>query len=417
MIRMYKKNLIKFTFAVLCLFSLLLITNIFANKNKNVLAQNITTIKKMHIKESKDNYVIDVSYPRYGNRKIDKIVTDYIYDYVFTFKNKCKDSKKINNLTIDYKLYNKSNYSNIFFNIKNSFNKESYKNILLNTKTNKESHISELYNEEELAKQIKELIDKKYSENVATTIDLKQLNNYTYYIDDTCLKVIFNETKAIKETYRPEIIIKRDNYIEEKIVYNKYVAFTFDDGPSENTINIVNALNEYGFNASFFMLGNRMKYNKDIVKRVVDSGNDVGSHSYSHKDFTKLNKVGIDTEYNSTEVIFNEITSKNIEYFRPPYGSYNNLVKSSVPNPIILWSVDTKDWLSRNAAQVSEHIINHVYDGSIVLLHDVYPSSVEALKMVLPELKEMGYKVVSVSQLAQIKNKVLSQGDVVRDIK
>ena len=168
--------------------------------------------------------------------------------------------------------------------------------------------------------------------------------------------------------------------------------------------------------ATFFMLGNKMKYNSDIILKVYNSNSEVASHTYSHKYLTKLNDTDLDTEFNSTSIIFNEITGGNIDYLRPPYGIYNDKVIENSPYPLILWNIDTKDWLTRDSNEIYNNIINNVCDGCIVLLHDTYKETIDALKITLPVLKEKGYEVVSISNLLKAKNIELKRGDIIKKI-
>ena len=160
-----------------------------------------------------------------------------------------------------------------------------------------------------------------------------------------------------------------------------------------------------------------MKYSEDIVEKVYSSNSEIGTHTYSHKYLTLLTKENIESEINSATIIFNEITGSNIEYLRPPYGSYNDIVKNISPYPIILWNIDTRDWFTKDSDKIYNHIITNVCDGCIVLMHDVYPATIEAVKKVIPELKSMGYDIVSVSDELKIKNIELSAGEVVREIR
>jgi peptidoglycan/xylan/chitin deacetylase (PgdA/CDA1 family) len=130
----------------------------------------------------------------------------------------------------------------------------------------------------------------------------------------------------------------------------------------------------------------------------------------------KLNDSDLDTEFNSTSIIFNEITGGNINYLRPPYGIYNDKVIEKSPYPLILWNIDTKDWLTRDSNKIYDNIINSVCDGCIVLLHDTYKETIDALKITLPVLKEKGYEVVSISNLLKAKNKEIKRGEIIKKI-
>ena len=159
-----------------------------------------------------------------------------------------------------------------------------------------------------------------------------------------------------------------------------------------------------------------MKYNEEIVKEVYKSSSEVASHTYSHKNLDTLSKDDILKEINSTSIIFNEITNDNIKYIRPPYGNYNDTVKST-NYPIVLWNIDPKDWLVKDSKKVYNSVLKHACDGCIVLMHDLYPTTIEAVKMLIPKLNNMGYEIVSISDLLKYKNYNLKNGEIIRKIK
>ena len=157
--------------------------------------------------------------------------------------------------------------------------------------------------------------------------------------------------------------------------------------------------------------------NNLLVQELVSNGNEVGNHTYNHKYLTKLDKEGIDFQINVTNERFNEITGKNISLVRPPYGSYSKTVESLINYPLILWDVDTEDWKIYEVPIIISNVLNNVSDGNIVLMHDVYDRTAEALKTILPELYVRGYRVVTISKLAEIKKVTLQPGIAYRNIK
>ena len=159
--------------------------------------------------------------------------------------------------------------------------------------------------------------------------------------------------------------------------------------------------------------GNEVRF-QDTVLYVVNNGMEIGSHSYSHKNLDKISDDEMQEEINSTTIIFNEITGKNIELFRPPYGNVSSSTKEKIPFAIVKWNIDTEDWLYRNAEHTYEHIISHACDGCIVLMHEIYKETLEAVKMSIPALQEMGYDIVSVSELAKSKNISMLPGNIYR---
>ena len=188
------------------------------------------------------------------------------------------------------------------------------------------------------------------------------------------------------------ISLTEDVYVEDgtENQNKKYIAFTFDDGPSKYTKELIKTLELNNSSATFFMLGNRMKYNEDIVKEVYNSNSEVASHTYSHKNLNKLSSKDILSEINSPVIAFNEITGGDIKYLRPPYGNYNDIVKST-NYPIILWNIDPKDWLVKDSSKVYNSVLKHACDGCIVLMHDIKYHTVDALRSIIQYGKNNGY--------------------------
>ena len=138
---------------------------------------------------------------------------------------------------------------------------------------------------------------------------------------------------------------------------------------------------------------------------------------YSHKMLTKLSDTKLDKEINYTKELLSNMTGTDVSLVRPPYGEINNRIKKKYDVPYILWSIDTKDWKLKDANKIYEKVINEVSDGDIILMHETYLSSVTALDMIIPKLQEMGYQIVTVSELANLKNVKLENGVVYHSFK
>lgn len=212
--------------------------------------------------------------------------------------------------------------------------------------------------------------------------------NYDYELDNIIKKRVFEE----------------DNYdILNYTKSDKMVAFTFDDGPSYNTIKIVNTLVKYDSKATFFLVGNKIEKYAKTMDVLVKNGMDIGNHTYSHKELTKLRDKEILKEIDLTnEVIYNKTGIKPI-FLRPSYGAMNKRIKKLSTMPIIIWNIDTLDWKYHNSNKIKDKILKYVSDGDIILMHDTYVATLNAVEMVIPELKKQGYKIVSVSELFKYK--------------
>ena len=321
---------------------------------------------------------------------------------------------------MDYKLYYFEDYVNVTFTVENTIDKAKNKNILINLKSQELSYITNVYDKDYLEQEINELVYYKYSTDIYDKIKDSNINNNTYIIDKNKIEVYFNNINFKDLDYIPYITINltEDAFEDdnENTENKKYIAFTFDDGPSKYTKELLKTLELNKSSATFFMLGNRMKYSEDIVKEIYNSSSEVASHTYSHKNLNKISDKEVLNEINSPVILFKEITGGEIKYLRPPYGNYNETVKST-NYPIVLWNIDPKDWLVKDSNQVYNSVLKHVCDGCIVLMHDIYPTTIEAVKMLIPKLNSMGYEVVSISNLAKNKKYQIKNSEIIRKIK
>lgn len=410
----YKNQLYKyFLYISALLVSLFVIVNVFYKEPIKVSKEVSDSI----IEYKDDITEINVEYPRFKNDKINKIITDILYDYIKEFK-KFDTIKK--SLIMDYKLYYFEDYVNVTFTVENTIDKAKNKNILINIKNQELSYITNVYDKDYLEQEINELVYYKYSTDIYDKIKDSNINNNTYIIDKNKIEVYFNNINFKDLDYIPYITINltEDAFEDdnENTENKKYIAFTFDDGPSKYTKELLKTLELNKSSATFFMLGNRMKYSEDIVKEIYNSSSEVASHTYSHKNLNKISDKEVLNEINSPVILFKEITGGEIKYLRPPYGNYNETVKLT-NYPIILWNIDPKDWLVKDSNQVYNSVIKHACDGCIVLMHDIYPTTIEAVKMLIPKLNSMGYEVVSISNLAKNKKYQIKNGEIIRKIK
>lgn len=188
------------------------------------------------------------------------------------------------------------------------------------------------------------------------------------------------------------------------------VALTFDDGPGKYTDKLLDCLEENNAKATFFMLGQNVGYFPDTVKRMHESGMELGNHSYDHTILTSTTKDGVVQQMEKTNNAIREACGVPADVMRPPGGSYNETVASLVGLPIITWTIDTRDWATRNADNTYKVTLDNVKDGSIVLMHDIHESSVEACLRLIPDLIDRGFRLVTISQLAQEKGITLENG-------
>jgi len=190
------------------------------------------------------------------------------------------------------------------------------------------------------------------------------------------------------------------------------VCLTFDDGPSEYTNEILDLLVEYNAKATFFEVGINTYGHEDAVRRELELGMQLGSHTWSHQDLGSISEEEAIEEIQKAKDRLYEITGEYPSVLRPPYGSLNGKAYL-IDVPIVTWSVDTLDWESRDADAVMDQIFaEDTLDGKCVLMHSLYGSTVEALSRLLPWLSENGFQCVTVSEMAQYrKGETLQPGE------
>ncbi|KIP20944.1 MULTISPECIES: polysaccharide deacetylase family protein [Anoxybacillus] len=202
--------------------------------------------------------------------------------------------------------------------------------------------------------------------------------------------------------------------IHDDIVWNvptdeKMVAITFDDGPDIlYTPDILTILKQYDAKATFFVVGFRAEKYPDIIKRQMNEGHEIANHTYKHLDFRGKSKQTIEEEIKKSEDVLYDITGERPTLFRPPLGYYNKQIIDIAKQrgyTVVMWSKhqDTYDWQNPGTRRIVRRVIEHIQPGQIILFHDHGSGSrkqtVQALKEILPILKEKGYTFVTVSEL------------------
>lgn len=188
----------------------------------------------------------------------------------------------------------------------------------------------------------------------------------------------------------------------------KLIAFTFDDGPSNNTVKLLDGLKERNVPATFFMCGKNGSHgtenHMDLLYRMVREGHQLGNHSFTHPSIGSLSGSAVASQFGQVETrLFQAMGGSYTDFVRTPGGALNSTIRNNCGAPIILWSVDTLDWKTRNADSVYNSIIKSSKDGSIVLMHDLYATSVTGALRAIDTLKKQGYEFVTVSELMRRK--------------
>ncbi len=180
------------------------------------------------------------------------------------------------------------------------------------------------------------------------------------------------------------------------------VALTFDDGPNPlTTPRALAALEQAGVPATFFVVGNRVATNVDLLKRMQLDGDEVGNHSWSHPDFTKLSVSQIREQIDKTQTAVSDVGLTSPRFFRPPYEARNSRIEQIVQLPFILWNVDPKDWHQKRPDDLVQAVVSQAKPGAIIILHDTKEITVQALPKIISQLKP-NYQLVTVSQLLNL---------------
>lgn len=382
--------------------------------------------------EKNKHSVISIHYPNTNIKKIDKKIEKYIQKTYQTFKN---DEKKHlqSELNIDYTYFTQNQIHTIclttYINHFKNTADEQLNCITYDNKRKKHLYLKDLFEKENwtfFVNQIKYKINRNSItiENLDKQIEelSNKFTNFTF-TDHSLTVFLKNGQKNIPISINiEELILKVDikkQTFQEKIKDTQKVDFiidptkpvialTFDDGPTQYTEEILDVLQKENVTATFFVLGNKVETFQETIKKAVNQGNEIGNHSYNHKWLSRLSTDEIKWQINETQEKIKNITGMYPRYLRPTYGSINNRIRKSTDLNIVLWDIDPKDWKNQSPTKTAQRILDKVSDGKIILLHDNHKRTVEAIKILIPKLKEKGYQLVTLSDLEQIHTLIIN---------
>ncbi len=438
-------NTAKMIFGVL-LIGILLCTLTFYHKDKTIEFE-------VHEIREEDNYTLKIDYPEIENKVVAEQATEYITNKKEEFLADAKKLKEVTetkcDLSITYTLDELFDYNALHVNVYSymggaHYNKEE-KSYYFNPETGEEITIENFLEEgklEDLANlayyyTIENYKDneKEYDEEWIKEGTSAKLENYshfnltkdglelhfTYYqvgpYSDGEVSIIIPEEELagiVKEEYlsiKSEPVdvnspTKRDlSEFEGK----KLLAFTFDDGPSDGPTNkLLDNLDKYNARVTFFVLGSRVNTYQNSLKRAYEMGNTIGSHTYSHLNLFKLGDYEIMKEINDTNDRVEKILGITPKYLRAPYGNTNEHIRELSNMYSILWDIDTEDWRYKDAEKIKDNIVKHAHDGAIILLHDIYGTSIDGALLAMEELKDE-YAFVSLDEMIKLKGITLDK--------
>jgi len=186
----------------------------------------------------------------------------------------------------------------------------------------------------------------------------------------------------------------------KRVKTTKMVALTFDDGPDPKlTPRLLKTLKKYHVHATFFEVGQSVARHPKISRAVLAGGNELGNHSWNHPNFNQIGTAKTVSQVNRTNRAIYQATGTLPQYVRPPYGNITATEGRAIEQPVVRWSVDSRDWAYLNSRKDINEVMKDTHGGDIVLMHDIHPQSVAAVPTIIKRLKAKGYKLVTVSQL------------------
>ena len=185
-------------------------------------------------------------------------------------------------------------------------------------------------------------------------------------------------------------------------VANKTIALTFDDGPGPYTEKLLDILDKYDAKATFFLIGSKVSARANTLRRMQSRGHQLGNHSWSHPELNKVSAEQLASEIDQTNNAIKQAVGAKPNIIRPPYGAFNRAVLEQFRQrgmSAVVWSVDTRDWADRNSEIVCSRAVAGARNGAVILMHDIHPTSVNAVPCILDSLKQQGYSFVTVQNL------------------
>ncbi len=370
-----------------------------------------------------DDSFVSINYPVTNIGILDEAVSSYVNRVYGDFKSKNYKVKPEINISYTYKEVNDDVISiGIKTEIVSDTVTNKIKTFVYNKKSGKFLSMEDIASDmEALDFEIKKRLLEKYQD-----ADMDYLSNMSYdffTIDDENLTLYFNpiELKSKKSELiyldisldSLDLLIdvqdfkKNDVYLSLKkreiSDSDKVVALTFDDGPSKYTSDILKILKDNDACATFFVIGNKVSFYSDVLRDMLTFGNEIGNHSYDHKYLKRLSENEFKAEIDKTQEEIKKVTGFTPTLFRPTYGGYSNILKTYTDLTFVLWDVDSRDWSVKNSKKVFSNVVSSVKSGSIVLMHDNHVYAVQALEDIIRDLKDKGYKFVTVSELLKLK--------------
>lgn len=370
----------------------------------------------IHTSINKDKEFSIIEYPVFGIFELDNAISKDINHIKNEFNNEKKEDSELN-IDFEYQIINE-NYISIIIKATTFIEKKEEKiyTYLFDKNNNKFIEIGDILNKKELITNIKKEFKAKYNKKINNSVNLDK-----YYIGKNYLTFYINLSKKEYliqiplEDIKFNFVINKKNKLdvdninnikkEEKTIdiNRPLVALTFDDGPSKYTNDILDILKDNGICATFFILGNKVPYGQETLLKMLENGNEIGNHTYNHKWLAHLDEIEIKNQISKTQEVIFEYTRYLPKVFRPSYGDIPKEMRKEINLEVTLWNVDTLDWKLKNKKQIIKRATRNTKDGDIILMHDTYKRTKDALPEIINTLKKKGFQFVTISELNEIK--------------
>ncbi|MDF1658993.1 MAG: polysaccharide deacetylase family protein [Verrucomicrobiales bacterium] len=186
-----------------------------------------------------------------------------------------------------------------------------------------------------------------------------------------------------------------------------FIALTFDDGPhATNTPRLLDILKQRNVKATFYVVATNVKRYPEIMRRIVAEGHEIGNHTVTHGNLTKMSPDEVRSELSRSRDAIVAATGVTPRTMRPPYGAITadqkDWIRREFGYPSILWSVDPEDWKKPGASVVTRRLVSGASPGGILLVHDIHAPTIDAIPSALDQLSAKGFQFVTVTQLIAI---------------
>lgn len=370
----------------------------------------------IHTSINKDKEFSIIEYPVFGIFELDNAISKDINHIKNEFNNSKKEDSELN-IDFEYQIINE-NYISIIIKATTFIDKKEEKmyTYLFDKNNNKFIDIGDILNKKELITNIKKEFKAKYNKKINNSVNLDKYyigkNYLTFYINlskkEYLIQIPLEDIKfnfVINEKNKLDVDNINSIKKEEKTIdINKpIVALTFDDGPSKYTNEILDILKDNDICATFFVLGNKVPYGQETLLKMLENGNEIGNHTYNHKWLAHLDEIEIKNQISKTQEVIFEYTRYLPKVFRPSYGDIPKEMRKEINLEVTLWNVDTLDWKLKNKTQIIKRATRNTKDGDIILMHDTYKRTKDALPEIINTLKKKGFQFVTISELNEIK--------------